>query len=154
LAVALLPAEIVAILYSWFFSWRQLRAILPAVEPEAWPWVSAVAAGFIPLLLAFVGYAQSLLAGKLETETVEPREIRQVRTETVTVRSEPQATTETRRLTRTEWRAFLATLNGDGTDLDADRVNELLIAHGYAQVPTSTARDWAGDAPDRAEGGT
>jgi hypothetical protein len=74
--------------------------------------------------------------------------------ETVTVRSEPQATTETRRLTRTEWRAFLATLNGDGTDLDADRVNELLIAHGYAQVPTSTARDWAGDAPDRAEGGT
>lgn len=72
LAGALLPAELVAILYSWFFSWRQLRAILPGIEPADWRWVSAVAAGFIPLLLAFIGYAQSLLAGKLEIERAEP----------------------------------------------------------------------------------
>ena len=68
LAAAMLPSEIIAALYSWLFSWRQLRAVLPAVEPEHWRWVAPVAAGFIPLLLAFVGYAQSLLAGKLDDE--------------------------------------------------------------------------------------
>ena len=68
LAAAMLPSEIIAALYSWLFSWRQLRAVLPAVEPEHWRWVAPVAAGFIPLLLAFVGYAQSLLAGKFDDE--------------------------------------------------------------------------------------
>lgn len=66
LAAALLPAELVAVAYSWFLSWRQLRAVLPAVEPEHWRWVAPIAAGFIPLLLAFVGWAQALLAGKLD----------------------------------------------------------------------------------------
>jgi hypothetical protein len=61
LAAALLPSEVIAALYSWLSSWRQLRAVLPAVEPEHWRWVA-------PLLLAFVGYAQSLLAGKLDFE--------------------------------------------------------------------------------------
>jgi len=70
-AAALLPAELVAILYSWFFGWRQLRAVLPAIEPEHWRWVSWLAAGFIPLMLAFIGYAQSLLAGKLDEASVE-----------------------------------------------------------------------------------
>ena len=73
LAAALLPSEVVAALYSWLFSWRQLRAVLPAVEPDHWRWVAPVAAGFIPLLLAFVGYAQSLLAGKLSEEWEEHR---------------------------------------------------------------------------------
>ena len=72
LASALLPAEMVAVLYSWFFSWRQLRMVLPAIEPEHWRWVAPIAAGFIPLLLAFIGYAQSLLAGKLDEKPVEP----------------------------------------------------------------------------------
>jgi hypothetical protein len=73
LALGLLPSEAIAVLYSWFFSWRQLRAVLPAVEPDAWRWVAPVAAGFIPLLLAFIGYAQSLLAGKLEEEPAQVR---------------------------------------------------------------------------------
>jgi hypothetical protein len=67
LSWALLPAEIVAVGYSWFFGWRQLSAVMPSVESEASTWVAPIAAGFIPLLLAFVGYAQSLLAGKLDT---------------------------------------------------------------------------------------
>ena len=74
LAAALLPSEVIAALYSWLFSWRQLRAVLPAVEPEHWRWVAPVAAGFIPLLLAFVGYAQSLLAGKLGEEQGKAKE--------------------------------------------------------------------------------
>jgi len=74
LAAALLPAELVAVAYSWFLSWRQLRAVLPAVEPEHWRWVAPIAAGFIPLLLAFVGWAQALLAGKLDEEPASARE--------------------------------------------------------------------------------
>jgi len=61
---AILGAEVVTVLFSWFFSWRQLRAVLPAVEPQAWNWVSAVSAAFVPLLLAFCGYAQAVLAGR------------------------------------------------------------------------------------------
>lgn len=68
LALLLLPAEAVAVGYSWLFSWRQLRIVLPAVEPDHWYWVAPLAAGFIPLLLTFVGLAQSLLAGKLDDE--------------------------------------------------------------------------------------
>ena len=71
LAAALLPAELVAVAYSWLFGWRQLRAVLPAIEPEHWRWVAPIAAGFIPLMLAFIGYAQSLLAGKLDIVVVE-----------------------------------------------------------------------------------
>jgi len=74
LAAVLLPAEVVAIAYSWLFSWRQLRAVLPSVEPEDWRWVSWLAAGFIPLMLAFIGYAQSLLAGKLDEAPVERKQ--------------------------------------------------------------------------------
>lgn len=61
---AILGAEAVTVLFSWFFSWRQLRAVLPAVEPQSWRWVSAVSAAFVPLLLAFCGYAQAVLAGR------------------------------------------------------------------------------------------
>ena len=46
----------------------QLRIVLPAIEPIAWLWVAPVAAGFVPLLLAFIGYTQGLLAGRIESE--------------------------------------------------------------------------------------
>ena len=62
----LLVAELIATGYSGFFSWRQLRLVLPAVEGDAARWVAPVSAGFIPLLLAFIGYAQALLAGRIE----------------------------------------------------------------------------------------
>jgi len=72
LAAGLLPAEGVAVGFSWFLSWRQLRAVLPAVEPEHWRWVAPIAAGFIPLLLAFIGWAQALVAGKLDEPAAQP----------------------------------------------------------------------------------
>lgn len=69
----LLGAEGVAVLYSWFFSWRQLSKVLPAVEGAATIWVAPVAAGFIPLLLAFCGYAESLSKAKLADSQNEAR---------------------------------------------------------------------------------
>lgn len=80
LGLALLPAEVVAVAYSWFFSWLRLRPIFYRIEQDP-PFGAAfaplyaeafvecaafVSAGFIPLLLAFVGYAQALLAGRIE----------------------------------------------------------------------------------------
>ncbi len=65
----LLGAEAVAVAYSWFFGYRQLRLVLPAVEGDAAQWVAPIAAGFIPLLIAFVGYAQALLAGRIDAES-------------------------------------------------------------------------------------
>ena len=66
LSRVLLGAEVVAVGYSWLFSWRQLLIVMPQVEAEATRWVAPLAAGFIPLLLAFAGYAQSLRAGRIE----------------------------------------------------------------------------------------
>jgi hypothetical protein len=68
LALALLPAEIVAVGYSWYFGYLQLLLVLPAVIQGDVQGVARVSAGFIPLLLAFIGFAQSLLAGKWESE--------------------------------------------------------------------------------------
>ena len=68
MAIVLLPAELLIVAYSWFFSWRQLLLIMPAVEPQAAHWVAPIAAGFIPLLLSAIGYAQALLAGRIERE--------------------------------------------------------------------------------------
>lgn len=75
----LLIAEAIATLYSWFFAWRQLLRILPSVEQgtmrvpafgemESAHVVAPIAAGFIPVLLIAIGYAQALLAGRIEKE--------------------------------------------------------------------------------------
>lgn len=71
LSRALLGAEIVAVSYSWFFSWRQLIRTLQRVEYQDTIWVAPVAAGFIPLLLAFIGWAQALRAGRFEDQQVD-----------------------------------------------------------------------------------
>ena len=68
LSWALLGAEAVAVWFSWFFSWRQLRIVLPAIEGLFAESVAMVAAAFIPLLLAFIGWAQALQAGRFEEQ--------------------------------------------------------------------------------------
>lgn len=68
LSRVLLGAEVVAVGYSWFFSWRQLIRTLQRVEYQDTIWVAPIAAGFIPLLLAFIGWAQALRAGKFEDQ--------------------------------------------------------------------------------------
>ena len=68
LSWALLGAEVVAVWFSWFFSWRQLRIVLPGVEGDYAESVAMIAAAFIPLLLAFIGWAQALQAGRFEEQ--------------------------------------------------------------------------------------
>jgi len=61
LARYLLACEGVVVFYSWFFSWRQLLLVMPAIEGADAQWVALVSAAFVPLLGAFIGFAQSLL---------------------------------------------------------------------------------------------
>jgi hypothetical protein len=52
--------QVIAVAYSWFFSWRQLVRVLPAIEPEHYLWIAPIAAGIIPLLLAILGIENGL----------------------------------------------------------------------------------------------
>lgn len=69
LAGALLGSEVVSIGYSWYFSFLQLRIILQPIEPVATGWFAFASAGFIPLLLAFIGFAQALISTPPEVNT-------------------------------------------------------------------------------------
>jgi len=75
LALVLLPAEIIAILYSWFFSWLQLRTVLQPREGADSLWIAPIAAGFIPLLLAFIGWGQALREGRFEKASTERKPV-------------------------------------------------------------------------------
>jgi len=131
LSSVLLGAEAVAVLFSWLFSWRQLRLVLPAIEVEDWQWVSAIAAGFIPLLLAFIGYAQALLAGRVE----DPQQAKQP--------AAPAATVQRPKATITAWRDLLPTLSGETAELAANNVEEILQQAGYSPPSARTLRYWA-----------
>ena len=62
----LLVGQAMLVLYAWLFSWRQLVPILRQVDAEAATWLAPLSAAFIPTALIVVGYAQALLAGKIE----------------------------------------------------------------------------------------
>jgi len=62
------------------------------------------------------------------------------------IATEPDQLAPPRRIGIAEWREIAASLNGDRANLDANRVNEILVSRGLAQVPGSTARYWADDA--------
>ena len=47
-----------------------------------------------------------------------------------------------REASRDDWFGIYTGLNGNRTDLDARRVNELLVTYQFWPVPDSTARDW------------
>lgn len=53
-AIVLFTGELVAIAYSWLFTWRQLLRVLPAIEPTDYKWLAPLIAGSIPALLAYL----------------------------------------------------------------------------------------------------
>lgn len=59
-AFLIFAGQLIAIGYSWLFSWRQLLRVLPAIEPDAYKWLAPLTAGFIPLLLAALGINDGL----------------------------------------------------------------------------------------------
>lgn len=137
LSNVLLAAEAVTVLYSWLFSWRQLRLVLPNVEQVGWQWVSAVSAGFIPLLLAFVGYAQALLAGRVDDREKPPR----------TIAAERPASVPLPKLTATigDWRVLVRNV-ADPAALTARGVASMIEGHGLEPPSMRTCSTWARNA--------
>jgi hypothetical protein len=58
--LALGLGQLIAIGYSWYFGYLQLRRVLPAIEGSAANGIALVAAGFIPLMLAVLGIEDGL----------------------------------------------------------------------------------------------
>jgi len=90
LAMIVLGGELVGVFFSWFFGWRQLLIVLPVVEPVDYQWIAPIAAAFIPLLLAFIGYAESLLVGRFDASDTPKRasEVAGVKPEVAVVKPE------------------------------------------------------------------
>jgi hypothetical protein len=75
MASGLLMAEMILTGFAWLFGWRQLLPILTRIEgAQAAAWLAPVFAAFTPVSLVAVGYAQALLAGRIEKEQIEQAE--------------------------------------------------------------------------------
>ena len=150
MAGALLGAEFVAIAYSWFFSWRQLRMVL-TWEPE---WVAVAAAGFVPLLLAAIGWAQALLSEPAEAAQA-PRQPAPPVVESAQPMPEPAPVAQVPAYQWANLREFRA--DWDALRERAPRLRELVQAHGNkarafrewcaelradVSISDSTARNW------------
>jgi len=59
--------------YAWLFSWRQLLPIVRQIEQGAAEWLAPLMAAFIPVALVGIGFAQALLAGRIETVKEAPK---------------------------------------------------------------------------------
>jgi len=59
--------------YAWLFSWRQLLPIVRQIEQGAAEWLAPLMAAFIPVALVGIGFAQALLAGRIETVKEMPK---------------------------------------------------------------------------------
>lgn len=141
LAWVLLGAEAVAVLYSWFFGWRQLLLVLPSVETsDAVRWVAPVSAGFIPVLLAAIGWAQALIAEPDDASDAEvdakPAPVKRV---AVNQAAKPAPL---KPIGVSEWRELVSGMNGDAPD-DAEAVRQWLVEHRYEVPSASTLRRWA-----------
>ena len=69
MAWGLLVAEIILTAFAWLFGWRQLPPIVTSIEgAQAGAWLAPVFAAFTPVSLVAVGYAQALLAGRIESD--------------------------------------------------------------------------------------
>jgi hypothetical protein len=150
----LIVSEVVAVGYSWFFSWRQLRIVIQPIEPVEYEWIAVVSAAFIPLLLAFIGWAQSLIVTPPDTDG-KPVDTKAVssgaKVETtgqlvaaivppVVTNGKPPASTKT--IDAPLWRSLVEKMDGDAP-MDAAGVNQWLAGHGYEQKAVTTARRWA-----------
>lgn len=150
----LIVSEVVAVGYSWFFSWRQLRIVIQTIEPVDYEWISLVSAAFIPLLLAFIGWAQSLIVTPPDA-TDKPVDIKTVTSgQKVAASGQPVETIvppvvkngtpvdKPKTIDAPLWRSLVAKMDGDAP-MDATGVNQWLAGHGYEQKAQSTARRWA-----------
>ena len=155
----LLGSELVTVAYSWLFSWRQYRTVIFEVETNPIgfnnevEWLAFLFAGFIPLLLAFVGFAQGLQVsdGQKASDEIDYSQLGELQAQVETLRQEveksgwPVATRDT-------YRDALASMNGSRKQLagkPAREVVEFVCEVGRLRVPDMSASsftNWANEA--------
>ena len=131
-----LSGEYIAIAFSWLFGWRQLRPIIAALELTtlaagfgADPWlgvleielVALLTAGFVPVLNAYLGYAQALRDGVFADRSDARRApVASSAPETLVTDATPEPVTaplaprsDPLPIDLDQWRALVASMNGD-----------------------------------------
>lgn len=73
MALALIPGELIALGYSWFFSWLNLRTIMSTVVGQDAMWLAPIAAAYVPLQLLFIGTTQAILEGRSDQDEIDQR---------------------------------------------------------------------------------
>lgn len=136
----ILVGEVVLVGYAWLFGWRQLVPIVAQVDPTA-PWMAWVGAAFIPAALIVVGYIQSLLAGRIESET----KVGQGETAAVVTEPAPEPATVPVVLPTAKiehFRLVLDRMNGEGAGLNAEQLESELAADELGLPSPSTVKRW------------
>lgn len=54
--------------YAWLLTWRQILPTMRILEPTDYRWLAPLLAGIVPTAIVAIGFALSLLAGKIETD--------------------------------------------------------------------------------------
>lgn len=135
-SVGILVGEVILVGYAWLFGWRQLVPIIAQVDPDA-PWMAWIGAAFIPIALIVVGYIQSLLAGRIETETTAGQ------AETETAQPEPKPEPVVWRAARMDdFRVVLGRLNGQGETLTEAELKKELARDELLLPSRSTVQRW------------
>lgn len=157
LSWGLLGSEVVTVLYSWLFSWRQYRQVIYTVETNALGGASEIEvlafifAGFIPLLLAFVGFAQGLQTsdGQKASDVPDDSRVDYALRELETLRQKLEYQ-DYPIATLADFRHIVAGLNGDRGGLVGKPAREVVTdvckLGGYrvnADMSPSTFANWA-----------
>jgi hypothetical protein len=109
--------------FALIFSYRQAVLLKPS-EPDLYRWSVAAFAQFALLWLGWANALRDFPAKSAKSE-------RAPRLKVATI---------------ADWREIYREMNGNRAGLDADRVNEILLSHGFRAKPDSTARGWANEA--------
>jgi len=151
MAAILLLGEFVAAFYAWLFGWRQLRLILVWEEE----WVAPVAAAFMPILLALIGWAQALIvepaappahqsdANTATASATGANEAPVVRHRRATGANEAPPV----RIQLDEWREWRATLGREAPQTVAE-FGQWCAKNGYKAPAASTIRRWLKETSD------
>ena len=135
LSWGLLGSEVVTLLYSWLFSWRQYRQVIYTVEAGALGGVKEIEilafvfAGFIPLLLAFVGFAQGLQVsdGQSAVETTDDPRVEYIIKQVESLRRELEES-KYPIATLADFRRIVAGLNGQRKQFVGKPAREIVEA--------------------------
>ena len=169
MANVVLAGEAFAFAYSAFFSWRQLLIVMLPVEGEATAIIAPIAALFVPGLLAFIGFTQSLLADDSEAiediEDISKNAVKKsanarrrnaiAETQTATSQNstaiaKPKTATSRNSVkptaTISQFRQWIANMNGERAQLQIEDIEAWIEGQGKKPPSDRTLYHWLEEA--------